>query len=641
MSKFDDDGDIILEFEEPEVDDFPDPPKTKPSRPKKSEGLTLLQKLKNSELTKKDLIDAELLDVLRQAWKSKKIAKILKYHLNLRPVYVKEEFTLKPHQLQVLEFMKKCESTENHGILGGVLSASMGLGKSLCASILALSAPREPLRSVKKGKKGFPTLIVASKTVMGEWKRECFEKFFVGVRVLYFHTMYIGAEAMKNMTRKEIIQYDIVLTTYDLCNGACKSGKWYEECLVKVTQFGKEKVSEIKCRTLTQADKPNVTGIGVVYCTPWERVVLDESQRTAITTTLTYKAVMALYGRYKWCLSGTPIRNYDTDIWAQLRFCGYNRVTKAKDWMAQGLWRLRNENLRNNIIVMNYEDAGVYIPEKIHNVVRAKFNVVEQAVYDAVLSAAKFAYDDLLKGLCSFACILAMFTRLRQVCIAPYLITAESKRKKGLSCPDDEDSKEAIRRLKEALKGYLGEWVYRRDEAGVGSTKIQEIVKILLRIPKGEKILVFSMFTSALDLLVDAVQEADKDYTLLQVDGDVTGKEREYRLSRFRDDPEVRALFMSYRVGSEGLNITEATHVLCIEPWWTDAVHNQAIARCHRSGQVHKVNVHNVYIENSIENRILALCQKKNNMAEGYLSGSKRKITKMDKYTLGKLLGVY
>ncbi len=60
-----------------------------------------------------------------------------------------------------------------------------------------------------------------------------------------------------------------------------------------------------------------------------ERVICDESQKLANPKTMTYKCIMAVYGKYKWCLTGTPIRNYETDIWAQLRFCGYKGCGKV------------------------------------------------------------------------------------------------------------------------------------------------------------------------------------------------------------------------------------------------------------------------------------------------------------------------
>ncbi len=107
----------------------------------------------------------------------------------------------------------------------------------------------------------------------------------------------------------------------------------------------------------------------------------------------------------------------------------------------------------------------------------------------------------------------------------------------------------------------------------------------------------------------------------------------------------TQGLFLTYKVGSEGLNLTEATHCICIEPWWTNAVHNQAKARLWRTGQTKQVYVHNVIIKGSIEEKIVEICKGKDNMAASYLEGKERikspmRAPKLDKFTLGKMLGI-
>jgi SNF2 family DNA or RNA helicase len=105
-------------------------------------------------------------------------------------------------------------------------------------------------------------------------------------------------------------------------------------------------------------------------------------------------------------------------------------------------------------------------------------------------------------------------------------------------------------------------------------------------------------------------------------------------------------MLLSYKVGSEGLNLTEATHCIFIEPWWTNAVHNQAASRIYRSGQTKPVNIHQIKIKSTIEDHILAICHSKDEMAKMFLedthySSAKRVTTTLDKTTLGKILGLY
>ena len=155
------------------------------------------------------------------------------------------------------------------------------------------------------------------------------------------------------------------------------------------------------------------------------------------------------------------------------------------------------------------------------------------------------------------------------------------------------------------------------------------------------KVLVFSTFTSALDLLADACDEYLPDFKYLQVDGGTVGNERQRLFDRFRKKKRIQGLFLSYKVGSEGITLTEATHVIPIEPWWNDAVPCQAIHRSWRLGQKNDVEVHNILVENSIEDKMRSICEGKDEMSKAIMKGSTRTVTRLDKYTLGRMLNVY
>jgi SNF2 family DNA or RNA helicase len=474
---------------------------------------------------------------------------------------------------------------------------------------------------------------------MGEWKYRGFEKFFGNaVNVLYLHKDYLGT-SIETVTRRQVVNYDFVVTTYDLCLSVCKKNKYYED----VIEYGDEhtlmkgKIAAIHARTRKQSNKPSVTGPDIIYTTPWERVICDESQRFANPKTQTYKYMMAIYGKYKWCLTGTPIRNYKTDIWAQFRFCGYTSITTAKDWNKHGTKEMKQENLIGVILNMDYESAGIKLPLKHEKEICAHLKGKHLECYDYVLGVVRDAYDDMMAGLCNFICVLALFTRLRQCVISPFLLTRESKRNKETPS----EAKEREKLLNGMDKERLGAWIHNKDgKAGIYSTRITEIIKILKNI-KDKKILVFSMFTSALDLLACACDERLKSFKYIQIDGDVIGEERNELLEQFRNDPTIRAVFLTYKVGSEGLNLTEATEVICVEPWWNNAVHRQAHARAHRMGQTEEVTIHNVHSENTIEERVIEICSEKDEMIEDMFNGSEHVVKGgLDKYTLGRMLGL-
>lgn len=603
-------------------------------------------------LTKEALLDMEYAAVLRLAT-YKPAAVIIQKLVGVRGVYLNNKHRakdgsyvttiIKPHQVKTLTWMRAREDLAEpkaRGLRGGIVRLTMGLGKTLTGIVHILSS--------KKGK--YPTLILCSKTVMINWRLNGFIKFFGegpnAPKVLYMHKDFMPIKELNAINRNTILKYDIVITTYDACKTACKKGNYKEQCFEMGDEHTlmKGKIVSVHERTLAQADLPKLTGLEVIYGTPWERVVCDESQTFANPDTQSYKCMMAIYGRYKWCLTGTPIRNYDTDIWAQLRFCGYNGITQKNQWKKKGLKIYKEHGLVDAILSMDYKEAGEKLPPKTKYRINVKLTGRQLEAYNFVLGAARNAYDKMMQNLCSFSCVLAMFTRLRQCAIAPYLITAESKREKskGKDAKGDKEALDIIKTMT-ADKGSLGKWCHDRDgEAGIYSAKMTELVETISRVPMDTKVLIYSMFTSCLDLLAYALEVRLPDFKFVQIDGDTVGEERMNLLDQLNMNEEIRGGMFTYKVGGEGLDLVVATHCICIEPWWTPAVPAQAEARCWRIGQTHPVHIHDIIVDDTIENRIIEICNAKEEMADSYLEGTAKSVGKvgLDKYTLGKMLGI-
>jgi SNF2 family DNA or RNA helicase len=251
----------------------------------------------------------------------------------------------------------------------------------------------------------------------------------------------------------------------------------------------------------------------------------------------------------------------------------------------------------------------------------------------------------MMRGGCQFASVLAQFTRLRQASIAPYLITAEAKRNKTKG-KDKELLEKELKAIKERFAdSEMFHWLTDKNtDSGIESCKVRAIIEILKRIKaSGEKVLIFSMFSSCLDLIADAIKKHIPDYEYVHVDGDVTGNERSQSIESFRRNDDVKVMLMTYKVGSEGLTLVEANHCICIEPWWTNAVHNQAKARIHRPGQTKEVFMHNVLVDGSIEEKVMEICKDKDQLEDEILNGTIKTLGKnqgLNKFTLGKILGV-
>ncbi|CZS96469.1 related to RIS1-similarity to RAD5 protein [Rhynchosporium graminicola] len=164
------------------------------------------------------------------------------------------------------------------------------------------------------------------------------------------------------------------------------------------------------------------------------------------------------------------------------------------------------------------------------------------------------------------------------------------------------------------------------DEEGklatiVSSTKITYLLKILSKEIDQHKFIVFSQFTSMLDLIEPFLRQRGFKFT--RYDGSMKNDEREASLSRLRNDKNCRILLCSLKCGSLGLNLTAATRVVILEPFWNPFVEEQAIDRVHRLTQKIDVIVYKITIQDSVEQRILELQEKKRELANQTIEGGK------------------
>lgn len=184
----------------------------------------------------------------------------------------------------------------------------------------------------------------------------------------------------------------------------------------------------------------------------------------------------------------------------------------------------------------------------------------------------------------------------------------KQKKKKAKSTTTLADLKKAATRNKAAKKKYL-----RRLRKGyVSSAKIEKTMEILadiMAVKKGEKVLIFSQWTSLLDLLEIPIDEAGYGYR--RYDGSMSATMRADAVDDFGGQPECRIMLISLKAGNAGLNLNMASQVIILDPFWNPYIEEQAIDRAHRIGQNNPVKVHRVLIEETVEDRIIALQEKK------------------------------
>ena len=132
-----------------------------------------------------------------------------------------------------------------------------------------------------------------------------------------------------------------------------------------------------------------------------------------------------------------------------------------------------------------------------------------------------------------------------------------------------------------------------------------------------EKTIIFSQFTSLLDLLEVPIANAGWKYR--RYDGSMTANARNDAVLDFTDRKECKIMLVSLKAGNAGLNLIAASQVIILDPFWNPFVEEQAIDRAHRIGQQKPVQVHRVLVPNTVEDRILALQEKKRELIEAAL----------------------
>ena len=187
--------------------------------------------------------------------------------------------------------------------------------------------------------------------------------------------------------------------------------------------------------------------------------------------------------------------------------------------------------------------------------------------------------------------------------------------KKGKAKAKSKEPKKSLAMLKKesmrnaaAKKKYLKK--LRKDF--VSSAKIDKTLDLLKNIRENdptEKTIIFSQFTSFLDLLEIPIYDGGWKY--VRYDGSMNAKDRNEAVEKLADDPNCNVMLISLKAGNAGLNLNFASQVIILDPFWNPFIEEQAIDRAHRIGQMRDVNVHRILIEGTVEDRIVALQERK------------------------------
>jgi superfamily II DNA or RNA helicase len=347
--------------------------------------------------------------------------------------------------------------------------------------------------------------------------------------------------------------------------------------------------------------------------TKWHLVVLDEAQAIKNANTQAAQLVGELNTAHRLCLSGTPMENHLGEIWSlfhflmpgflgsQKRFTELFRTPIEKRGDTQALRQLRARvtpfMLRRTKALVAHE-----LPPKVETVMQVELAGKQADLYETIRLSTEATVRAALenKGLAkSHITILDALLKLRQVCCDPRLLKLESAQKVKTSAK--------LEQLMDMLPEMLAE---------------------------GRRILLFSQFTSMLSLI--EVELAARKIEWVKLTGQ--SQNRDDLIGRFTSG-RVPLFLISLKAGGVGLNLPQADTVIHYDPWWNPAVENQATDRAHRIGQTQSVWVVKLVAQGTIEERILALQERKAALAQGmYSDAAERKQPLFTESDLAELL---
>jgi len=450
---------------------------------------------------------------------------------------------------------------------GGLLAMCMGLGKTVSAVTL-ISSTIADQRSL-----GSCSMYVCPKNLFGTVYHEVKKFFGSQLRIIIYHPDMLKS-SFKTFGVEDVRKYDVIITNY-------------------------ETVKFSKCDAMAQFE--------------WYRIVLDESHEIRNPKTKRFKAFMSLKTKRAICMSGTPLFNGLVDIVSQLRFTGF--VMPPRMRVTEEVFK--RLGLHQRIRFVEYTDAtGVTLPTKKVHRIQFQLSPAERDLHTTFISKGRLhPLDDRYR----YAHCMCALLRCMQVCTAPYIMTQQSKG----DWDDVDDSDKVASAIDNAFTSdqVLNMWLHKRDnEAGVKSSKMQMFVNLVKSLP-GEKIVVFSNFASSLQVAIAALVSGDESYArqYVHLSSVLKMHERDAALTAFRTKPNIRLLFVTMALGSNGLNLTESCKVIMLEPWYSYSRLHQAESRVHRIGQTREVDIYYLLAKDSVEERVYNTAQLKKSMSENMM----------------------
>ena len=315
----------------------------------------------------------------------------------------------------------------------------------------------------------------------------------------------------------------------------------------------------------------------------WSCVVLDESQKIKNHNSKIFAAVNTLAAASRITLTGTPIENSLKDLWSQMQFLNPDILGAFSFFKREFLVPIQKDHselalkelkalIEPFILRRTKSEVAKDLPPLTQQIRYCEMSSDQKDYYDEEKSAARnyLLSNDTKDPKVRFH-VFRSLLRLRQIANHPSLIEKDSQ---------------------------------------ISSSKFREIRDVIATLARsGHKTLIFSSFTKHLDLVAQHLKKEELDY--LTLTGKTSQKKRASSVRAFQESPDHLFFLISIKAGGVGLNLTKASYVLLLDPWWNPFIEEQAIARAHRMGQHNPVHVIRFICKDSIEEKIKALQEKK------------------------------
>ncbi len=513
-----------------------------------------------------DIVDGKQNDVVD---KLEKLSMPESLGVMIPPAELKTE--LRSYQCDGLNWLYWLQS-EN---LGGCLADDMGLGKTVQALALLLfnktrvveepfysDNPAEPTLFDQPFLKRKTSLIIVPASLICNWDMEI-RKFAPSLRVY----IYRGNQRKKNISF--FSDYDIILSSYHII----------------------------------RQDIEMISGFSFHY------IILDESQVIKNPSSMIYRSVNMLKSDHRLVLTGTPVENSLSDLWAQLNFVNpglLGNLAYFRREFVKPIEKLKDKDkeerlkriIKPFILRRTKEMVASDLPPLTEQVIYCEMTGDQAEAYEKEKSAVRNA---ILRSMemhgneQNTIMVLQGLMRLRQIANHPAMVTED----------------------------YAG-------SSGKFEIVTGDIENVLA---ENHKILVFSSFVKNLKLYADYLEEKGIGYSILT--GASTGRGK--IVDNFQNNPDRKIFLISLKAGGVGLNLTAADYVFMLDPWWNPAAEMQAYSRAHRIGQNKNVFVYRFISTMTIEEKIIKLQEKKSKLADTFIQ-SNNPLNEIDLETILKII---